>query len=90
MFYYWPRAMLKGPKRRFVVVVVLGVVETWVKNVPNGPKNVPYGTKIVRVQIFLQIEQKTLQKEQKMFANENSVQSDEFIALCFSCCFSWA
>ena len=55
--------MLKGPKRSFVVVVVvivIGVVETCVKNAPNG-------TKYVRVQNLLQIEQ----KEQKMFANEN-------------------
>ena len=52
-------------------------------------KNFLYGTKNVRVQNLLQIEQKTLQKEQNMFANENLVQSD-IIALCFSCCFSWA
>ena len=31
--------MLKGPKRSFVVVV-LGSVELWAKNVPNGTKNV--------------------------------------------------
>ena len=42
---FWPRAALKGPKRSFVVVlvvlvVVLGVVETWVKNVTKVTKNV--------------------------------------------------
>ena len=45
----WPRALLKGPKRSFVVLLVVGV-ETWVKNVLNGTnvfvrtKKVPYGT----------------------------------------------
>ena len=37
--------MLKGPKRSFVVVVLLlvvvGSVESWAKNVPNGTRNVP-------------------------------------------------
>ena len=39
---FWPRATLKGPKRSFVVVVVLLLlpldVETWVKDVPNRAK----------------------------------------------------
>ena len=42
---FWPRAPLKGPKRSFVVVVVLGVVETWVK---MEQKNVTKGTINVR------------------------------------------
>ena len=52
---FWPRATLKGPKRSFVDVVLLGVetVETWVKNVPNGTKRVQ-GTK-------------NMHREQKMF-----------------------
>ena len=38
---FWPRAMLKGPKRSFVVVVlVLLGVETWAKNAPNGTKKI--------------------------------------------------
>ena len=43
--------MLKGPKRSFVVVVLVLGVETWVKNALNGTKN-------VRKQNLLQIEQK--------------------------------
>ena len=73
---FLPRAMLKGPKRSFVVVllfVVVGVVETWVKNAANWTKN-------VHVQNLLQMEQKRLQKEQKLFANENFVQSDMTVA----------
>ena len=46
---FWQLAMLKGPKRSFVVVLVLGMVETWVKNAPNGTKN-------ARVQNLIQIE----------------------------------
>ena len=41
---FWPRAMLKGLKGSFVVgviVLVLGVVETWAKNVPYRTQNVP-------------------------------------------------
>ena len=41
--------MLKGPKRSFVVV--LGGVESWAKNVPNGTKKIR--------------EQKICKKEQK-------------------------
>ena len=67
MQYFWPRAMLKVPKRSFVVVVVLGGVESWAKNVPKGncsrTKNVPNGTKNVR-------EQKTCKREQKKLLNE--------------------
>ena len=39
---FWPRAMLKGPKRSFVVVVVVVRVggESWAKLVPNRTKNV--------------------------------------------------
>ena len=41
---FWPRATLKGPKRSFVVVVLVVVlvlgVETWAKNVTNVTKNV--------------------------------------------------
>ena len=41
---FWPRALLKGPKRSFVVVVVFFfLLETWVKNGKNGTKNVPKG-----------------------------------------------
>ena len=55
-FPFWPWAMLKGPKRSFVVFVVLvvvfvvlvvlllGGVESWAKNVPNGAKNFKNGT----------------------------------------------
>ena len=57
--------MLKGPKRSFVVVV--GVVETLIKDAQNGTKNVR--------------EQNLLQIEQKIFANENIVQSD--MIMCF-------
>ena len=52
-----PRAMLKGPKRSFVVVIVvvllLGGVE-WnkkcsrTKNIPNRTKNVPNGKRSVQ------------------------------------------
>ena len=40
MHHFWPRATLKGPKRSFVVVllVVLLGVETCLKNVPNWTK----------------------------------------------------
>ena len=48
--------MLKGPKRSFVVVLLLSGVESSAKNVPNGTKNVR--------------EQKTFQVEQKYFANK--------------------
>ena len=37
--FYWPWALLKGPKRNFVVALLVGV-ETWVKNGKNGTKNV--------------------------------------------------
>ena len=42
---FLPRAMIKGPKSSFVVVVVIvlhlvGSVESWAKNVLNGTKNV--------------------------------------------------
>ena len=40
---FLPRAMIKGPKSSFVVVIVLhlvGSVESWAKNVLNGTKNV--------------------------------------------------
>ena len=59
---FWPRALLKGPKRSFVVVVVLLIiivvvgVETWVRNSTNGSKNVR--------------EQNLFQIEQKIFANK--------------------
>ena len=36
--HFWPRAMLKGPKRSFVVVVFLGGLESWAKNFQNGTK----------------------------------------------------
>ena len=45
---FWPRATLKGPKRSFVVVVLLLGLETWVK---NGTKNVMKGTKNVRERV---------------------------------------
>ena len=41
---FWPRATLKGPKRSFDVVVLIlvlvGVGETWTKNIPYRTKNV--------------------------------------------------
>ena len=46
-----PRAMLKCPKRSFVVVLVLLGVESSSKNVINGTRN-------VLEQILFQIEQK--------------------------------
>ena len=49
--HFWPRATLKGPKRSFVLVLVVLGVETWVKNgttnVTKGTKNVTKGTKNV-------------------------------------------
>ena len=56
ILFFWPRAMLKGPKRSFVVVD-LGM-ETWVENALKGTKN-------AREQNLLQIKQKMLQEEQK-------------------------
>ena len=57
--------MLKGSKRNFVVVVVLlGGVESWAKNVfqnPNGTKNMQG--------------QKMFQMAQKMFANKKFAKS---------------
>ena len=35
--FFWPRAMLKSPKRSFVFVLVLGV-KTWVRNVQGNKK----------------------------------------------------
>ena len=55
-----PRATLKGSKRSFVVVVVVGV-ETCVKNGTNR-------TKHVHEQNLFQMEQKLFQREQNMFA----------------------
>ena len=48
----WPRAMLKGPKRSFVVVlivvfVLVGSGESWAKNVPNGTKKIQNRTQNV-------------------------------------------
>ena len=37
-FFFWPRAMLKGPKRSFVVLVLVVGVESSSKNVQNGTK----------------------------------------------------
>ena len=50
-FLFWPWAMLKGPKRSFVVVVFVLVVlvgrgESWAKNVPNAN-----GTKMFTIKI---------------------------------------
>ena len=44
---FWLRATLKGPKRSFVVVVILVLlgVETWAKSFPNGAKMFSSGTK---------------------------------------------
>ena len=50
-----PRALLKGPKKSFDVVLVC---------VKSSSKNAPIGAKNVR-------EQKLCQIEQKVFANEN-------------------
>ena len=50
----WPRAT-QGPKRSFVVFVLLGGVESWAKIFPNGTKKVR--------------KQKMFQMEQKVFAN---------------------
>ena len=41
--------MLKGPKRSFVVVLVVLGVKSCGKNVPKRTKNVPKGTKNVPV-----------------------------------------
>ena len=56
--------MLKGPKRSFVVVVLLLV------GVESSSKNVTKVTKNVREQNLLQSEQNFLQREQKKFANQ--------------------
>ena len=52
-----PRDMLKGPKRSFVVVVLVGV-DSSAKNVTKVIKNVTKGTKNVREQNLFQIEHK--------------------------------
>ena len=52
--------MLKGPKRSFTVVLVLGV--------ESSSKNVAKGTKNFREQNLFQLEQNMFQKEQRMFA----------------------
>ena len=57
----WPRALLKGPKRSFVVLVLLLVVvgvETWIRNGTNVTKQFLMGTKNVREQNLFLIEQK--------------------------------
>ena len=61
-----PRSLLKGPKRSFVVVVVVFLllgVKKWVK---NGKKR----TKNVYQQNVFQIKQKMFTREQKIFAME--------------------
>ena len=40
IWHFWPRALLKGPKRSFIVVVGM---DTWAKSVTNGTKNVRNG-----------------------------------------------
>ena len=60
---FWPRALLKGPKRSFVVLVLVLGVESSSKNVTNG-------TNSVCKQNVLHNEQKMFQREQKMFANK--------------------
>ena len=57
--------MLKGPKRSFVVVVLVLVL-----GVESSSKNVTNVTKKFREQNLLQSEQKMLQIEQKKFANK--------------------
>ena len=46
---FWLRATLEGPNRSFVLVFV-GVVETWVKNLPNGTKIVQGNKNVLREQ----------------------------------------
>ena len=64
--YFWPRATLKGPKRSFVVLLVIVGVEKWLKDDTNETKN-------VNEQNLFPIEQKIFANnmfliEQKMFA----------------------
>ena len=73
---FLPRAMLTGPKRSFVVVV-LGGVESWAKNVPNGIKNVPNGIKNVPNGTKIGREQKMLYMEQKMVVNKKMLQMEQ-------------
>ena len=47
---FWPRPMLKGPKRSCVVLVVLGVVETWAKKFQIEQKIVKGNKKCAREQ----------------------------------------
>ena len=37
---FWPRATLKGPKRSFVLLLLLAGVESSLKNVPNQTKQI--------------------------------------------------
>ena len=57
--------MLKGPKRSFVVVVVLLVLV--VLGVESSSKNVPNGTKIVQGNKKCAQGTKNVPREQKMF-----------------------
>ena len=47
---FWPRALLKGPKRSFVVLLVVALL----LGVESGSKNVTNGTKSVSEQILFQ------------------------------------
>ena len=41
--------MLKGPKRNFVLLLLLGCLESWAKKFSNGTKVFPSGTKNVPI-----------------------------------------
>ena len=69
----WPRTLLKGPKRSFVVVFLVVGVETWAKNVPSGTKN-------VRVQIWYKLNKKWCKRNKKCSRMKKGVQSNIIIA----------
>ena len=76
--------MLKGPKRSFVVVFLLGGEELWGNFFPNGTKN-------MREQKFFQIEQKNFANKrfgkgkQKMLVVEQKIVSKWIFKLLWNC-----
>ena len=70
--HFWPRAILKGPERSFVVVVVVLLL-----GVESSSKKVINITKNVREPNLLQSEQEMLQRVQKMFANKICFKSNK-------------
>ena len=64
---FWPRAMLKGPKRSFVVVFLRVGGESWAKNVPNRTKIVRGNKKCVREQKMYRVSQKDRYGENALY-----------------------